>query len=145
MRRLIDSADKLRKPWHRQTVTKDMKEEVFWRLDFMEVFNGCMPVVDCRPMSFPVCIHACKIAAGAFHPGDFVYKPWKANVAALPIIYSEVLDLEPAVERWAHFWTNKKVFNRCDNVTAYTLINKGTCKRSYCYSAAPYILVLSRL
>ena len=68
------------------------------------------------------------IAAGAFHQGDFVYKPWKASVAALPINYLEVLALEPAVERWAHFWTNKKVFIHCDNVTACTLINKGTCK-----------------
>ena len=61
MRRLIDSANKLRKPWHRQNVTKDMKEDIFWWLEFMEVFNGCMPMVDCRPVSFPVCIDACKI------------------------------------------------------------------------------------
>ena len=72
----------------------------------MEVFISCMPMVDCRPVSFPVCIDACKIAAGAFHQGDFVYEPWKANVAALPINYLEVLALEPAVEGWARFWTN---------------------------------------
>ena len=73
--RSIDSANKLHKPWHRKTVTKDMKEDIFWWLEFMEVFNGCMPMVDCRPVSFPVCIDACKIATGAFHQGDFVYKP----------------------------------------------------------------------
>ena len=128
MRRLIESANKLRKPWHRQNVTKDMKQDILWWLNFMEVFNGCMPMVDCRPVSYPVCIDACKIAAGAFHQGDFVYNQWTANVASLPINYLEVLALEPAVKRWAHLWTNKKVFIHCDNVTACTLINKGTCK-----------------
>ena len=83
IRRLLDSANKLRKPWHRQ----NMKEDIFCWLEFMEVFNGCMPMVDCRPVSFPVCIDAYKFAAGAFHQGDFVYKPWKASVAVLPINY----------------------------------------------------------
>ena len=89
MRRLIESANKLRKPWHRQNATKDMKQDILWWLNFMEVFNGCMPMVDCRPVSYPVCIDACKFAAGAFHQGDFVYKQWTASVASLPINYLE--------------------------------------------------------
>ena len=64
-------------------------------------------MVDCGPVSYPVCIDACKIAAGAFHQGDFVYKQWTANVASLPIYYLEVLALEPAVKRWAYLWINK--------------------------------------
>ena len=57
-----------------------------------------MQMVDCPPVSFQVCTDACKIVAGAFHQGDFVYKPWKASVAALTIKYLKVLALEPAVE-----------------------------------------------
>ena len=38
----------------------------------MEIFNGTMPMIDCHPVSFPVCTDACKIAGGAFHQGDFV-------------------------------------------------------------------------
>ena len=102
--------EKIRKPCHRQNVTKDMKEDNFWWFEFMEVCNGCMLMVDCRPVSFQVCTDACKIVAGAFHKGDFVYKQWKASVAELPKSYLDVLVLEPAVERWAHFWTNKKEF-----------------------------------
>lgn len=42
----------------------------------MKVFNGSIPMMDCRPVSFPVCMDACKIAGGVFHAGGFVYKPW---------------------------------------------------------------------
>lgn len=145
MRRLLDSANKLRKPWHRTNVTKDMRQDILWWLNFMEVFNGTLAMVDCRPVSFPVCIDACKIAGGAFHQGDFVYKQWDAQVAALPINYLEVLALEPAVERWAHLWTNKKVFIHCDNVTACILINKGTCKNQTVMAALRRIFWFSAL
>ena len=128
MRRLIDSANKLRNPWHRTNVTLDMKQDIRWWLNFMEIFNGTMPMIDCRPVSFPVCTDACKIAGGAFHQGDFVYKAWSAHEASLPINYLEVLALEPAVRRWAPLWRNKKVFIHIDNVAACAIINKGTCR-----------------
>ena len=38
MRRLIDSANKLRNPWHRTNVTLDMKQDIRWWLNFMEIF-----------------------------------------------------------------------------------------------------------
>ena len=53
-------------------VTLDMKQDILWWLNFMEIFKGTMPMIDCRPVSFPVCTDACKIAGGAFHQGDFV-------------------------------------------------------------------------
>lgn len=49
MRRLIDSANKLHKPWHRQHVTKNMKQDIIWWLKFMEVINGYIPMSDCHP------------------------------------------------------------------------------------------------
>ena len=44
---------------HRTNVTLDMKQDIMWWLNFMEIFNGTMPMVDCHPVSFPVCIDAC--------------------------------------------------------------------------------------
>lgn len=129
MRRLIDRSNTLRKPWHRTLVTKDMKLDLIWWLDFMHIFNGTMPIVDCRPAT-PITIDACKIAAGAFYQGDFVYTPWSPNIATLPINYLEVLALEPAVRRWAPALTNKKVFVHCDNIAACSIINKGSSRNS---------------
>ena len=70
----------------------------------MEIFKGNLPMIDCCSVSFSVCTDACKIAGGAFHQGDFVYKAW----CALPINYLEALALEPAVRRWAHFGEIRK-------------------------------------
>ena len=95
----------------------------------MEIFNGTMPMIDCCPVSFPVCTDAWKIAGGAFHQGDFVYKVWSANEESLPINYLEVLALEAAVGRWAPLWRNKKVFIHTDNVAACGIINKGSCRK----------------
>ena len=126
LRRLINKSNKLRKPWHR---TRDMKLDLLWWLSFMRTFNGTMPMVDCRPAT-PVSIDACKLAGGAFYHGDFVHTPWTKELLSLPINYLEVLALEPAVVRWAPLWRNKKVYIHCDNVTACSIINKGSCKNS---------------
>jgi len=127
MRRLIDKANTLRKPWHRARVTNDMKLDLQWWLSFMRMFNGSVPMVDSRPAT-PVSIDACKTAAGAFFNGDFVYTPWSQKTRVLPINYLEVLALEPAASRWAQIWANKKVFVHCDNLAACSIINKGSCK-----------------
>ena len=129
LRRLINKSNKLRKPWHRTLVTRDMKLDLLWWLSFMRTFNGTMPMVDCRPAT-PVSIDACKLAGGAFYHGDFVHTPWTKELLSLPINYLEVLALEPAVVRWAPLWRNKKVYIHCDNVTACSIINKGSCKNS---------------
>lgn len=129
LRRLINKSNKLRKPWHRTLVTRDMKLDLLWWLSFMRTFNGVMPMVDCRPAT-PVSIDACKLAGGAFYHGDFVHTPWTKQLLSLPINYLEVLALEPAVVRWAPLWRNKKEYVHCDNVTACSIINKGSCKNS---------------
>lgn len=59
-------------------------------------------------------------------------------MASLSINYLEVLALEPAVERWAHLWANKKVFIHCDNMTACALVNKGKRKKMLLKRCAAY-------
>ena len=93
----------------------------------MQYFNGTMPIIDSRSAT-AVTIDACKTAAGGFFNGDFVYTPWTQTIAKLPINYLEVLSLEPAVQRWAPAWANKKVYIHCDNMTACAIINRGSCK-----------------
>ena len=46
MHRLIDSANKLRNPWHQTNVTLDMKQDVLWWLNFKEIFKGTMSMID---------------------------------------------------------------------------------------------------
>ena len=100
MRRLIDRSNSLKKPWHRSQVTIEMKKDIFWWLSFMRIFNGTVPMIDCRP-STPCSIDSCKVAGGAFYQGDFVHTQWKPEIFSLPINYLEVLALDPAVMRWA--------------------------------------------
>lgn len=127
MRRLFDRANTLKHAWHRTKVTQDMKEDIVWWLRFLDIFNGTMPMMDGRPGT-SISIDACKVAAGAFFNGDFVYTPWSRKTANMPINYLEVLALEPAVMQWAPYFANKKVFVHSDNLAACAIINKGSCK-----------------
>ncbi|MEW8545791.1 MAG: reverse transcriptase domain-containing protein, partial [Candidatus Thiodiazotropha sp.] len=144
MRRLIDRSNTLRKSWHRTLVTKEMKQDIIWWLEFMSIFNGTMKMVDNRPAT-PVSIDACKIAGGAFYCGDFIYTPWTNKAALLPINYLEVLSLEPAAQRWAPCWANRKVYVHCDNVTACHIINKGSSKNPTVMASLRRIFWLSAL
>lgn len=127
IRRLIDKSNTLKEQWYKTRVTKDMKLDILWWLDFMQYFNGTMEIMEYRP-STSLSIDACKVAAGAFHNGDFIYTPWSKETSSLPINYLEVLSLEPAVQRWAHLWANKRVFVHCDNQAACAIIRKGSSK-----------------
>lgn len=127
MRRLYDRANKLKSSCHRTLVTQDMKKDVLWWLEFLDVFNGTMPMVDTRPGT-SISIDACKIAAGGHFGGQVVYTSWPKQTATLPINYLEVLALEPAIAQWAGHFRNKKVFVHCDNQAACAIINKGSCR-----------------
>jgi hypothetical protein len=129
VRRLIDRMAKLKKPWHRTWITREMKNDVDWWLNFLETFNGTMPMVDIRPAA-PVCIDACNVGAGGYFMGLCVYTPWKAwpEAASLHINMKEVLALEPAAHQWAHLWRNKKIYVHTDNQAAAGIINKCMSK-----------------
>ena len=46
MHRLIDSTNKLRNLWHQTNDTLDMKQDILWWFNFMEIINGTMPMID---------------------------------------------------------------------------------------------------
>ena len=144
MRRLIDRSNTLQKPWHRSLVTIDMKKDIIWWLDFMRTFNGIMPMINCRPAT-PIAIDSCKLAAGAFYHGDFVYTPWSPEIATLPINYLEVLALEPAIRRWAPALCNKKVYVHCDNMVTCSIINKGSSKNTIVMDSLRRVFWLSAI
>ena len=130
LRRILDSINTLKKPWHRTRVTSAMRQDIHWWIMFMESFNGTMDMVEYRPVT-PVFIDACNTAAGAFYGQDWTYTPWNKCWPAVKnhhINFKEVLALEPAVQRWAPLWRNRKVLVHTDNQTAAAIINKGSCR-----------------
>ena len=127
LRRIIDRINTLKAPWHRTRITRDMRADIDWWLNFMDYFNGTVPMVDPRPTT-PVFIDACPVAGGGYHNGQFVYTPWSSwgRTLDLHINHQEVMSLEPAVVQWGSQWRNKKVLVHCDNQAAVAMINKGS-------------------
>lgn len=127
LRKIYTAIAKLRFPWHRTRVTREMKADIQWWLDWMTVFNGLTPMVDQRPLT-PVFIDACDQACGAVYLNKFIYTPWNnwhgINLD-LHINFKETLALEPAVTLWAPYFRNKKVQVHCDNQAAVGIINRG--------------------
>ena len=139
LRRILDHIHKLRAPWHKIRVNKEVKKDLMWWLHYMSVFNGSVHMVDSRPAA-PVSIDACNKGAGAFFMGDWVYTRWDETTAAKVHINSkEIMALEPAVARWGPCWANKKIFVHSDNKTAVAAINKGHCKDPIAMKALRHI------
>ena len=147
LRRLLDRIKDLRLPSHRTRVTRDMREDMAWWLNFMQGFNGLTGMVDNRPAT-PVTIDACPVAAGAHYLGHVVYTPWQTTWPAaqpLHINHKEILALETAAVAWAPLWANKKVFIHCDNTCAVHTINKGRSKNPIVMSSLRRVFWLSAM
>ena len=88
-----------------------------------------LPQAKCNELK--ALIHKFMEAGGAYHLGDAVYTPWHLygdQLQNLPINYKEAIALEPAVQAWAPYWTNKKIYVHLDNQTAVALINRRSCR-----------------
>ena len=75
IRRLIDPIGQLKSPWHCTHMTKHMRKDITWWIEFLDVFNGCTPMIDDRPV-VPVWTDACPVAAGAVFGREYVYTPF---------------------------------------------------------------------
>ena len=130
LRNIICKINSLHSPWHRVRITRDIRRDLSWWIQFMEAFNRVVHMVDIRPTA-PVSIDACSKGAGAYFLGDWIYTRWNPVIRDVVHINSkEILALEPAVLRWSHLWSNKKICIYCDNVTAVSAINKGYSKET---------------
>ena len=146
MRRIQERINTLKAPWHRTRVTVGMKADIYWWINFLDIFNGQTKMLDDRP-AMPIHIDACGIAGGSFHDGMFVYTPWNKWLGAeqLHINYKETLSLEPAVTNWAPRLANKKVIVLCDNKAAVGIINRGTSKEPFVMDSLRRIFWLSAI
>lgn len=128
-RRVLDIICSLRAPWHRVRVGKALRLDLSWWIKLLPHLNGTMPIIsDLEGVS--ISTDACPEGLGAVLHTDWVYTPVSALSAAaqtLPINYLEVLALGPAVLRWGHLWSNRRVYVHCDNQAATHIINKGSC------------------
>jgi len=128
LRRLLDRIKMLNKPWHRSRITKAMLQDIDFWLFWLPHFNGCMSMVDVRPLT-PVYLDACNISLGAYYDNDWIYTPldqcWP-TARPLHINHKEVLALEPAATRWGHLWANHKVTIHTDNQAAASMIHRGS-------------------
>lgn len=136
MRRLIDSGNKLWHSSHRTRVMQAMISDIWC----MKVFNGTSIIIDDRSA---FCLLALTLARQQVV--HFIYAPWAQETSRPPINYLEVLSLEIAARRWSHLWANKLVYVQCDNITAYTIINKASSKNQVVMDSLRRVFWLSAL
>ena len=147
LRRLLDNMLLQKKPWHRTRLTAAMKADITWWLDYIDIFNGTVQLVDNRPTT-PFFIDASPVAAVAYYEGRCIYTLWDSEWPEAKrhhINYKEVMALEPAITHFAPLFRNKIVYVYTDNQAAMYKINKGTCKDKVtmlslpgCFGIRPY-------
>jgi len=145
LRRILDTLNKLKKPYHKAKLSANFKLDVLWWTNFMSTFNGTrffledVPIVD-------VMTDACPIGGGAFYNGDWMYVNWARDLPAysdLHINQKETLAICYAAKRWAPLWSNRHVIIHTDNIAAQSFINKGTTRTSHLMPELRHLFWLS--
>lgn len=144
LRRLNDTIARLRQPWHRTRVTTTIQGDIQWWLQFLSVFNGCMPMIDARPVT-PIFTDACDVAAGAAYGQTLLHTRWDdwPETKDLHINHKEAMAVEVALAHWAPQLSNRKVLVYCDNKAAVGLINKCSCRNARVMGALRNIFWIS--
>ena len=133
LRRILDCIIKLRKPSHKYKLTKEFYKDVDWWLMFIRQFNG---VVYYEPRErVNIMTDACNTGGGAFLRGDWYYWDWEESehekIKHLHINYKEAVTIVLAIKKWSYQLKDCEVIVLTDNVTAKSVINKGTCKNVF--------------
>ena len=131
-RRILDRIKVLKHPAHRSRITRDIRLDLAWWINFAQIFNGTVPMLDQRP-SAPVCVDACNRGGGGYFGAEFFNIQWSQwpGSEELHINYKEVLALEPAFHLWAPSWANKIIRVYSDNKTAVSILNRGYAKHPF--------------
>lgn len=129
LRRLFDAVAKLKKPWHRMRVNKDMRADAVWWLTFLRQFNGTMPMIDPRPLK-PIYTDSSSFAAGGVYGLEFVHIPWEviSDHSSLHINFKEAIAIELTLAYFAPVLANHTVLVHCDNQAAVAMVNSGTSR-----------------
>lgn len=145
LRRLLDKVSLLKKPFHRTRITRDMQADIQWWLQYLDIFNNSMPMVESRPC-LSISTDSSNKAAGCYFNGSWIYTPWKEawpSAANLHINHLECLAFETAIATWAPLFANHRVFIHCDNTCAVATLNKGMSKNPIVMASLRRIFWLS--
>ncbi len=148
LRRIFNKIRTLKHGSHKALLTVDIRQDLIWWSNFLDVFNGRSMLLDKTPIDC-VFTDACNDAAGGSYGSDWFYCNWgidSPQAHSLHINEKEVLAVVLAANRWAPLWTNKRVVIYSDNSVTVASINKGTsrnaivmqCLREFFWLSATY-------
>jgi hypothetical protein len=127
LRRLLDLLKGLRRPHHQARVSKGMRDDLRWWIEFLPVFNGERHILSGRVED-----ELATDASGAFGMGGVYKNDWfslpfpRAIYVIKDIAVKELYAILEAARRWSVFWSGKRVILRCDNLACVGAVNKGS-------------------
>ena len=133
LRRIFNQISTLKHVSHKALLSKVVKEDLLWWVNFLNMFNGKSALLDAKPLEC-VFTDACDDAAGGVFGTDWFYANWTRDLPqaqALHINEKEVLAVVVAAHRWAPFWANKRIIIHSDNITTVASINKCTSRNDF--------------
>ena len=145
LRRIINLTNTLRNKTDRVLLSKDMRRDIDWWLQFMSTFNGKSAMLDKEPIT-TVYTDACNAGCGGVFGSDWFYCNWDLDwpaVSSLHINYKECLAVVVAAARWAPLWAGKRIYLLSDNQAAVGMLNRGTAKQSQVMECLRWLFWLS--
>ena len=128
LRRMLTLQNSVKLGNHKIIVTNAFLADLRWWDSFMDTFNGCVSFLDKSPVT-NLQTDACLHGGGGYYNGDYFYINWELDMPDVidkHINLKEAISILLALERWAPMLQNKHVIIYTDNVTAKSVINKGT-------------------
>ena len=150
-RRVIDSMNRLKRPFYKSRLTCDLRKDFRWWLSFCHVFNGKAINIYYSPVVEHVYTDAffsgfgahwrTHWLAGAWNPtnlvclrlrfsGNWVHTTGSELPSQLKvnINYLELYAALQAICKWSPHWANCHVCLHTDNTQTMTFLNKVSCK-----------------
>ncbi len=128
LRRILTLKDSMAHQHHKVVLSEGFYGDIQWWQDFLSIFNGTVKMQDSRPIT-SVHTDACMEGCGGVYNGDYFYINWKTDLPSVGnwhINYKETFTIYAAAVKWGHHWENRRVIVYTDNITARSLINKGS-------------------
>lgn len=147
LRRVIDLTNTLQHKTDRVRLSSEMRQDIAWWLQFMQIFNGKSALLDKQPIT-AVHADACTAGCGGVYGHDWFYCNWELDwpqVVAMHINYKELLAVVVAATRWAPLWHNRRIYIMSDNQAAVGMINRGTAKHPLAMQALRWLFWLSAI
>ena len=128
LRRIFNQISSLKHVSHKALISKAVKEDLLWWVNFLANFNGRSALLDAQPLEC-VLTDACDDGAGGVFGSDWYYVNWIRDIPQaqnLHINEKEVLAVVLAAHRWGSLWSNRRIIIQSDNMTTVASVNKCT-------------------